>query len=54
MTLTSEREAGRECNRSGGLCSRPLMNVPNSTFKVETGGSQRVLRGVSIKLIKYV
>ena len=27
-TLTSEREAGRECNRFGGIYSRPLMTVP--------------------------
>ena len=31
-TLTSEREAGRECNRSGGLYSRPLMTVPIVTL----------------------
>ena len=32
-TLTSEREAGGECNRLGGLYSRPLMNVTIAIFK---------------------
>ena len=31
-TVTSEREAGGECNRLEGIYSRPLMNVPIATL----------------------
>ena len=48
-TLISEREAGHECNRFGGIYSRPLMTVLFDPI-VYQGGSRRVLSGVFLKL----
>ena len=42
--LSSEREAGRECNRQIGIRSRPLRTVPADPSG-SVGGSQRVQSG---------